>query len=253
MKELIESVDKYAQAVATNKNEINTISKNILDNIGIKNYRDDLIKNINELYSSRYSSFYGNNLKDNLNEFVQNINRVFNEKYIINEKIEGKIYNKTLTIEQFMSVLKGLNISSDGVNLYDQDEIYDLIDEGMIGIYVKSDYEISIANIPISPNDPLQVKALEQQIKDVLEQQEKERSINQDQNKINDIMDKKDIDKCVEVARMFNGLDDEQVDLVCQMLSNEKIQLVIETLDQEYESRYVEETNEIEEDEGLEI
>ena len=36
MKELIESVDKYAQAVATNKNEITDINKNILDNIGIK-------------------------------------------------------------------------------------------------------------------------------------------------------------------------------------------------------------------------
>ena len=82
MKELIESVDKYAQAVATNKNEITDINKNILDNIGIKNYRDDLIKNINELYSSRYSSFYDNNLKDNLNEFVQNINRVFDEKIL---------------------------------------------------------------------------------------------------------------------------------------------------------------------------
>lgn len=253
MKELIESVDKYAQVVATNKNEINTISKNILDNIGIKNYRDDLIKNINELYSSRYSSFYGNNLKGNLNEFVQNINRVFNEKYIINEKIEGKIYDEMLTVEQFLSALERLHLTTEGVNLYDQDELYDLIDEGIIGIYVKSDYDISIANIPISANDPLQIKAFEKEIKDVLEQQEKVQNINQDQKEINNIMDKKDIDKCVEVARMFNELDDEQVELVCRMLSNEKIQLVIETLDQEYESRYIEETNEIEEDEGLEI
>ena len=117
----------------------------------------------------------------------------------------------------------------------------------MIGIYVKSDYDINIANIPINANDPLQIKALEKQIDHVLNQQENEHSIN------SDVMDKKDIDKCVEVARMFNELDDEQVDLVCRMLSDEKVQLVIETLDQEYESRYVEETNEIEEDEGLEI
>lgn len=253
MKELIESVDKYAQAVATNKNEITDINKNILDNIGIKNYRDDLIKNINELYSSRYSSFYDNNLKDNLNEFVQNINRVFDEQYILQDKVEGKIYEQMLTINQFVSVLDGLHMTTDGVNLYDQDDIHNLINEGVIGIYVKGDYDISIANIPISANDPLQIKALEKQIKDVLEQQEKEHNINQDQKKINNIMDKKDIDKCVEVARMFNELDDEQVDLVCRMLSDEKIQLVIETLDQENESRDVEETNEIEEDEGLEI
>lgn len=253
MKELIESVDKYAQVVATNKNEITDINKNILDNIGIKNYRDDLIKNINELYSSRYSSFYDNNLKGNLNEFVQNINRVFDEQYILQDKVEGKIYEQMLTINQFVSVLEGLHMTTDGVNLYDQDEIHNLIDEGVIGIYVKSDYDISIANIPISANDPLQIKALEKQIKDVLEQQEKERSINQEQKKINNTMDKKDIDKCVEVARIFNELDDEQVDLVCRMLSNEKIQLVIETLDDECESRYIEETDEIEEDEGLEI
>lgn len=247
MKELIESVDKYAQAVATNKNEITDINKNILDNIGIKNYRDDLIKNINELYSSRYSSFYDNNLKGNLNEFVQNINRVFDEQYILQDKVEGKIYEQMLTINQFVSVLEGLHMTTEGVNLYGQDEMHNLIDEGVIGIYVKSDYDINIANIPINANDPLQIKALEKQIDHVLNQQENEHSIN------SDVMDKKDIDKCVEVARMFNELDDEQVDLVCRMLSDEKVQLVIETLDQEYESRYVEETNEIEEDEGLEI
>ena len=138
-------------------------------------------------------------------------------------------------------------MTTEGVNLYGQDEMHNLIDEGVIGIYVKSDYDINIANIPINANDPLQIKALEKQIDHVLNQQENEHSIN------SDVMDKKDIDKCVEVARMFNELDDEQVDLVCRMLSDEKVQLVIETLDQEYESRYVEETNEIEEDEGLEI
>ena len=172
MKELIESVDKYAQAVATNKNEITDINKNILDNIGIKNYRDDLIKNINELYSSRYSSFYDNNLKDNLNEFVQNINRVFDEQYILQDKVEGKIYEQMLTINQFVSVLEGLHMTTEGVNLYGQDEMHNLIDEGVIGIYVKSDYDINIANIPINANDPLQIKALEKQIDHVLNQQE---------------------------------------------------------------------------------
>lgn len=42
-----------------------------------------------------------------------------------------------LTINQFVSVLEGLHMTTEGVNLYGQDEMHNLIDEGVIGIYVK--------------------------------------------------------------------------------------------------------------------
>lgn len=56
----------------------------------------------------------------------------------------------------------------DNIFIYDIKEKNNFINEGKVGILLNSDNEVNIIDIPVSINDPLQMKIIEEQIASII-------------------------------------------------------------------------------------
>lgn len=59
----------------------------------------------------------------------------------------------------------------DNIFIYDIKEKNNFINEGKVGILLNSDNEVNIIDIPVSINDPLQMKIIEEQIASIITQE----------------------------------------------------------------------------------
>ena len=103
---------------------------------------------------------------------IKNINEQFKEKHILNKNLKGKVYESAITLEQYATLLDKLHIKDiDNIFIYDIKEKNNFINEGKVGILLNSNNEFNIIDIPVSINDPLQMKIVEEQIASIITQE----------------------------------------------------------------------------------
>ena len=103
---------------------------------------------------------------------IKNINEQFKEKHILNKNLKGKVYESAITLEQYATLLDKLHVKDmDNIFIYDIKEKNNFINEGKVGILLNSDNEVNIIDIPVSINDPLQMKTVEEQIASIITQE----------------------------------------------------------------------------------
>ena len=103
---------------------------------------------------------------------IKNINEQFKEKHILNKNLKGKVYESAITLEQYDTLLDKLHVKDmDNIFIYDIKEKNNFINEGKVGILLNSDNEVNIIDIPVSINDPLQMKIIEEQIASIITQE----------------------------------------------------------------------------------
>lgn len=103
---------------------------------------------------------------------IKNINEQFKEKHILNKNLKGIVYESAITLGQYATLLDKLHVKDmDNIFIYDIKEKNNFINEGKVGILLNSDNEVNIIDIPVSINDPLQMKIIEEQIASIITQE----------------------------------------------------------------------------------
>ena len=152
--------------------EKENLKEYISENIKDKSFRNEFLNEINDFISSPYFSFLESNYKSTINELIKNINEQFKEKHILNKNLKGKVYESEITFEQYATLLNKLHIKDmDNIFIYDINEKNNFINEGKVGILLNSDNGVNIIDIPVSINDPLQMKIVEEQITSIIVQE----------------------------------------------------------------------------------
>lgn len=172
MNNLVNTIEIYSDLMTSNNHEKENLKEYLIENIKDKSFRNEFVNEINDFISSPYFSFLESSYKSKINELIKNINEQFKEKHILNKNLKGKVYESAITLEQYATLLDKLHVKDmDNIFIYDIKEKNNFINEGKVGILLNSDNEVNIIDIPVSINDPLQMKIIEEQIASIITQE----------------------------------------------------------------------------------
>lgn len=172
MNNLVNTIEIYSDLMTSNNHEKENLKEYLIENIKDKSFRDEFVNEINDFISSPYFSFLESNYKSTINELIKNINEQFKEKHILNKNLKGIVYESAITLGQYATLLDKLHVKDmDNIFIYDIKEKNNFINEGKVGILLNSDNEVNIIDIPVSINDPLQMKIIEEQIASIITQE----------------------------------------------------------------------------------
>ena len=172
MNNLVNTIEIYSDLMTSNNHEKENLKEYLIENIKDKSFRNEFVNEINDFISSPYFSFLESNYKSTINELIKNINEQFKEKHILNKNLKGIVYESAITLEQYATLLDKLHVKDmDNIFIYDIKEKNNFINEGKVGILLNSDNEVNIIDIPVSINDPLQMKIIEEQIASIITQE----------------------------------------------------------------------------------
>lgn len=172
MNNLVNTIEIYSDLMTSNNHEKENLKEYLIENIKDKSFRNEFVNEINDFISSPYFSFLESNYKSTINELIKNINEQFKEKHILNKNLKGIVYKSAITLGQYATLLDKLHVKDmDNIFIYDIKEKNNFINEGKVGILLNSDNEVNIIDIPVSINDPLQMKIVEEQITSIIVQE----------------------------------------------------------------------------------
>ena len=140
MNNLVNTIEIYSDLMTSNNHEKENLKEYLIENIKDKSFRNEFVNEINDFISSPYFSFLESSYKSTINELIKNINE--------------------LQVKDM-----------DNIFIYDIKEKNNFINEGKVGILLNSDNEVNIIDIPVSINDPLQMKIIEEQIASIITQE----------------------------------------------------------------------------------
>ena len=172
MNNLVNTIEIYSDLMTSNNHEKENLKEYLIENIKDKSFRNEFVNEINDFISSPYFSFLESNYKSTINELIKNINEQFKEKHILNKNLKGIVYESAITLGQYATLLDKLHVKDmDNIFIYNIKEKNNFINEGKVGILLNSDNEVNIIDIPVSINDPLQMKIIEEQIASIITQE----------------------------------------------------------------------------------
>lgn len=172
MNNLVNTIEIYSDLMTSNNHEKENLKEYLIENIKDKSFRNEFVNEINDFISSPYFSFLESNYKSTINELIKNINEQFKEKHILNKNLKGIVYESAITLGQYATLLDKLHVKDmDNIFIYDIKEKNNFINEGKVGILLNSDNGVNIIDIPVSINDPLQMKTVEEQIASIITQE----------------------------------------------------------------------------------
>ena len=172
MNNLVNTIEIYSDLMTSNNHEKENLKEYLIENIKDKSFRNEFVKEINDFISSPYFSFLESNYKSTINELIKNINEQFKEKHILNKNLKGIVYESVITLGQYATLLDKLHVKDmDNIFIYDIKEKNNFINEGKVGILLNLDNGVNIIDIPVSINDPLQMKIVEEQITSIIVQE----------------------------------------------------------------------------------
>lgn len=172
MNNLVNTIEIYSDLMTSNNHEKENLKKYLIENIKDKSFRNEFVNEINDFISSPYFSFLESNYKSTINELIKNINEQFKEKHILNKNLKGIVYESAITLGQYATLLDKLHVKDmDNIFIYDIKEKNNFINEGKVGILLNLDNGVNIIDIPVSINDPLQMKTVEEQIASIITQE----------------------------------------------------------------------------------
>ena len=172
MNNLVNTIEIYSDLMTSNAHEKENLKEYLIENIKDKSFRNEFVNEINDFISSPYFSFLESNYKSTINELIKNINEQFKEKHILNKNLKGIVYESAITLGQYTTLLDKLHVKDmDNIFIYDIKEKNNFINEGKVGILLNLDNGVNIIDIPVSINDPLQMKIVEEQITSIIVQE----------------------------------------------------------------------------------
>lgn len=172
MNNLVNTIEIYSGLMTSNNREKENLKEYLIENIKDKSFRNEFVNEINDFISSPYFSFLESSYKSTINELIKNINEQFKEKHILNNNLKGIVYESAITLGQYATLLDKLHVKDmDNIFIYDIKEKNNFIDEGKVGILLNLDNGVNIIDIPVSINDPLQMKIVEEQITSIIVQE----------------------------------------------------------------------------------
>lgn len=172
MNNLVNTIEIYSDLMTSNNHEKENLKEYLIENIKYKSFRNEFVNEINDFISSPYFSFLESNYKSTINELIKNINEQFKEKHILNKNLKGIVYESAITLGQYATLLDKLHVKDmDNIFIYDIKEKNNFINEGKVGILLNLDNGVNIIDIPVSINDPLQMKIVEEQITSIIVQE----------------------------------------------------------------------------------
>ena len=172
MNNLVNTIEIYSDLMTSNNHEKENLKEYLIENIKDKSFRNEFVNEINDFISSPYFSFLESNYKSTINELIKNINEQFKEKHILNKNLKGIVYESAITLGQYATLLDKLHVKDmDNIFIYDIKEKNNFINEGKVGILLNLDNGVNIIDIPVSINDPLQMKIVEEQITSIIMQE----------------------------------------------------------------------------------
>lgn len=172
MNNLVNTIEIYSDLMTSNAHEKENLKEYLIENIKDKSFRNEFVNEINDFISSPYFSFLESNYKSTINELIKNINEQFKEKHILNKNLKGIVYESAITLGQYATLLDKLHVKDmDNIFIYDIKEKNNFFNEGKIGILLNLDNGVNIIDIPVSINDPLQMKIVEEQITSIIVQE----------------------------------------------------------------------------------
>ena len=172
MNNLVNTIEIYSDLMTSNNHEKENLKEYLIENIKDKSFRNEFVNEINDFISSPYFSFLESSYKTTINELIKNINEQLKEKHILNKNLKGKVYESAITLELYATLLDKLHVKDmDNIFIYDIKEKNNFINEGKVGILLNLDNEVNIIDIPVSINDPLQTKIVEEQITFIIMQE----------------------------------------------------------------------------------
>lgn len=172
MNNLVNTIEIYSDSMTSNNHEKENLKEYLIENIKDKSFRNEFVNEINDFISSPYFSFLESNYKSTINELIKNINEQFKEKHILNKNLKGIVYESAITLGQYATLLDKLHVKDmDNIFIYDIKEKNNFINEGKVGILLNLDNGVNIIDIPVSINDPLQMKTVEEQIASIITQE----------------------------------------------------------------------------------
>lgn len=172
MNDLVNTIEIYSDLMTSNAHEKENLKEYLIENIKDKSFRNEFVNEINDFISSPYFSFLESNYKSTINELIKNINEQFKEKHILNKNLKGIVYESAITLGQYATLLDKLHVKDmDNIFIYDIKEKNNFINEGKVGILLNLDNGVNIIDIPVSINDPLQMKIVEEQITSIIVQE----------------------------------------------------------------------------------
>ena len=172
MNNLVNTIEIYSSLMTSNNREKENLKEYLIENIKDKSFRNEFVNEINDFISSPYFSFLESSYKSTINELIKNINEQFKEKHILNNNLKGIVYESAITLGQYATLLDKLHVKDmDNIFIYDIKEKNNFINEGKVGILLNLDNGVNIIDIPVSINDPLQMKIVEEQITSIIVQE----------------------------------------------------------------------------------
>ena len=171
MNNLVNTIEIYSDLMTSNNHEKENLKEYLIENIKDKSFRNEFVNEINDFISSPYFSFLESSYKSTINELIKNINEQFKEKHVLNKNLKGIVYESAITLGQYATLLDKLHVKDMDIFIYDIKEKNNFINEGKVGILLNSDNEVNIIDIPVSINDPLQMKIVEEQITSIIVQE----------------------------------------------------------------------------------
>ena len=172
MNNLVNTIEIYSDLMTSNNHEKENLKEYLIENIKDKSFRNEFVNEINDFISSPYFSFLESNYKSTINELIKNVNEQFKEKHILNKNLKGIVYESAITLGQYATLLDKLHVKDmDNIFIYDIKEKNNFINEGKVGILLNLDNGVNIIDIPVSINDPLQMKTVEEQIASIITQE----------------------------------------------------------------------------------
>ena len=172
MNNLVNTIEIYSDLMTSNNHEKENLKEYLIENIKDKSFRNEFVNEINDFISSPYFSFLESSYKSTINELIKNINEQFKEKHILNKNLKGIVYESAITLGQYATLLDKLHVKDmDNIFIYDIKEKNNFINEGKVGILLNLDNGVNIIDIPVSINDPLQMKIVEEQITSIIVQE----------------------------------------------------------------------------------
>lgn len=172
MNNLVNTIEIYSGLMTSNNREKENLKEYLIENIKDKSFRNEFVNEINDFISSPYFSFLESSYKSTINELIKNINEQFKEKHILNKNLKGIVYESAITLGQYATLLDKLHVKDmDNIFIYDIKEKNNFINEGKVGILLNLDNGVNIIDIPVSINDPLQMKIVEEQITSIIVQE----------------------------------------------------------------------------------
>ena len=172
MNNLVNTIEIYSDLMTSNNHEKENLKEYLIENIKDKSFRNEFVNEINDFISSPYFSFLESNYKSTINELIKNINEQFKEKHILNKNLKGIVYESAITLGQYATLLDKLHVKDIiHIFIYDIKEKNNFINEGKVGILLNLDNGVNIIDIPVSINDPLQMKTVEEQIASIITQE----------------------------------------------------------------------------------